>query len=119
EGRRLGLVQDLDLARGDLYLARRELRVLCPFRARPDRPADTEHPFVARLAERLVRSGVLLRVRDDLRDAVPVAQVDERELAVIAAGVHPAGEGHFLARERGARLAASVRPQHLSNPDRP
>src|SRR5207249_11437550 len=89
------------------------LRVLCPFPARPDRPADTENPFVARLAERLVRRRVLLRVRDDLRDAVPVAQVDERELAVIAAGVHPAGEGHFLPSKRGARLAAGVRPQHL------
>ena len=119
EGRRLRLVQNLDLGRCDLDLTGRELGVLRPFGSRPNRPADAKHPLVAHLPERLVRGRVLFRVGDHLRDSVPVTQVDERELAVIAAGVHPAGECHFLARERSACLAAAMCSQHLFNPDHP
>ena len=50
---------------------------------------------------------------DDLGDAVAVAKIDKRELAMIAAGVYPAGERHILSRERGASLATGMRPQHL------
>ena len=119
EGRRLRLVQYFDLGRRDFHLTGRELRVLRPFGSRPDRSADAKHPLVADLPERLVGSRVLLRMRDNLRDPVAIAQVDERELAMIAAGVDPAGERYFLAGERGPRLAAGVCSQHLSNPDHP
>ena len=73
EGRGLGLVQDLDLVRHDLDVAGRKLRVLRPFRAQTDAAAHAEHPFVTRFAQRSVRRRVLLRVRDDLRDPVPIA----------------------------------------------
>jgi len=44
---------------------------------------------------RLVRVGL---VDDDLRDPVPVAQVQEDQLAVVAAPMHPPGEPRVCAR---------------------
>ena len=45
--------------------------------------------------------GQELGVEDDLREAGAVAQVDEDELAVVAAAVDPALEAHGLADVRG------------------
>src|SRR2546428_3032624 len=112
EGRGLRLVQDLDLVRDDLDLAGREPRVLRSLRAGTHAAAHAEHPFVACLAQRRVSRGVVLRVRDDLRDAVAIAQVDERELAVVTPGVYPSSKRHWLTRVRGADLAAGMRRQH-------
>jgi hypothetical protein len=112
EGRGLRLVQHFDLASRDLYVARRELRVFRALGSRPHCPADSEDPLVADLPEGGVCGRVLLRVRDDLREAVAVAEIDEGELAVVTAGMYPSGKRDFLARERGARLAAGMRSQH-------
>jgi hypothetical protein len=43
-----------------------------------------------------------------LRDAVAVAQIEEDEVAVIAAAVDPAHEGDGLAGVGGAEFAAGV-----------
>ena len=118
EGRGLRLVQHLDLGRHDLDVAGRKLRVLRSLRSRPHRSPNAEDPFVAHLPEGGVRCGVLVGVRDNLRDPVAVTQINECEPALVAARVHPAGERHLLARKRGARLAAGMGPQHAS-PDRP
>ena len=93
ERRRLRLVEDHDLGRGHLDLARGELWVLRPLAARTHRAGDLEDPLVPHIFERGMRRGLFRSVSDDLRDAVAIAQVDERDVAVIAARVHPAGEG--------------------------
>ena len=48
-------------------------------------------------------------VHDDLGDPVPVTQVQEDELAVVAAAVDPAGQARAGAGVGGAELAAGVR----------
>ena len=53
-------------------------------------------------------SGASVCVDDDLGEAVPVAQVEEDELAVVAAAVDPAGERRVRPRVGGAQLAAGV-----------
>ena len=51
-----------------------------------------------------------LFVEDDLRDAAAVADVEEDEVAVVAAAVDPAHEDYVLAGVFGAELSAAVRP---------
>ena len=47
-------------------------------------------------------------VHDDLGDSVPVAQVQEDELAVVAAAVDPAGQARAGSGVSGAELAAGM-----------
>src|SRR5581483_10271235 len=51
-----------------------------------------------------------LLVEDELRDAVPVAEIDEQDVAVIAAAMHPAVEHDRLPGVRLPQLAAGMRP---------
>ncbi len=63
-----------------------------PARRRATSPAAvTTNSFRTRLAD-LVRLGRVGFVDDDLRDPVPVTQVEEDQLAVVAAAMDPAGE---------------------------
>ena len=96
EGGREGLVQDLDARGEDLDLARGHVTVDGLGRAAADRPLDGEHPLGAGSMGGLVGLGVL-RVDDDLDNAVRVAEVEEDEAAVVAAAVDPAGEAHGAA----------------------
>ena len=45
---------------------------------------------------------------DDLRDAAAVAQIEEDEVAEIAAAVHPSHEHNFRAGVGGAQLATHM-----------
>jgi hypothetical protein len=47
-------------------------------------------------------------VEDDLRDAGAVAEVEEDEVAVVAAAVDPAHEDNVLAGVGGAQIAAEM-----------
>src|SRR6185503_15003872 len=47
-------------------------------------------------------------VDDDLRDAVAIAQVEERQLPVLPTAMDPAGERRALAGVLGAELARGV-----------
>jgi hypothetical protein len=49
-----------------------------------------------------------LGTEDDLRDAVPIAKIDERAAAVVSVAVHPAAESNFGINVIGAEFAASV-----------
>ena len=98
ERRRLRLGQDLDLTRPKLDLPRRHARVLGPGQARATSPATvTTNSLRTRLRDLVGLRRVGL-VDDDLGDAVPVAQVQEDELAVVAAPMHPPGEPRVCAR---------------------
>ena len=49
------------------------------------------------------------RVDDDLGEAIVVAEVHEKDSAVVAKAEHPAGKSNGLARVRGAELIARMR----------
>ena len=92
ERRGLGLGQDLDLGGPELDLAGRELGVLRARQPLGDRARDGDHELGADPARDGMRLGRVGLVDDDLGDAVPVAQVQEDQLAVVAATMDPAGE---------------------------
>src|SRR5918994_1059809 len=103
EGRRLGRVEDLDLALAHLDLAGGQAVVDRALGAGPDRAGDAHDPLGA---------GLDRPVDHALDDALAVAQVDERELvAVLAAARHPAAQRDPFADVGGAELAAPVRAQ--------
>ena len=57
-----------------------------------------------------------IRIADDLRQALAVAQVDEDHAAVVAAAMRPAAQGDDLVDEAGVDLAA-VMGTHELYPD--
>ena len=92
----------------DLDLAGRQLGVGVPFGPMPHGALDLHDPLAAgRLGRRVGVRGVL-GVRDHLRDAVAIAQVEEGEVAVIAPSMHPPGQRHALADVLGTQLATGM-----------
>ena len=51
--------------------------------------------------------GVYVRIEYDLRDAFPVAQIDEYQIAVVTSPVHPTGQRHLLPHMRFPELSAA------------
>ena len=100
EGRRLRLGQDPDLGRADLDVAGRQARVLGPGEPALDVADDRDDELGADPAGLLVRGRRVGLVDDDLGQAVAVAQVEEDELAVVAAAMDPAGQTRRSARRR-------------------
>ena len=56
--------------------------------------------------------GMFLGPEDDLGDAFAVAQIDENDAAVVAAGIDPAGKGDGLADVIYAELMAEMGAVH-------
>ncbi len=118
EGRGVGLVEDRELDRVDLDLAGRQARVHVRAAAE-DRAADADDPLGSeRLREvmRLLREIAVareLRVEDDLRDALTVAQIDEDAAAMVAVARHPSEQDDFLAGVRCAQGAVVMRAFEL------
>ena len=94
--------QHLDLPRENLDLAGRQVRVDGLGRAVAHGAVDADAPFGAHALGR--REGRRIRVGDDLREAVMVAQVDEEQPAMVAHAVHPARQADR--RRRHPRRAA-------------
>ena len=78
--------------------------------AQLDRADDGDDELVAQLFGFVVDGGASLAAEDDLGDAGAVAQVDEDDLAEVAAAVDPSHEDGFLAGVGGAE-----RPAHVSS----
>ncbi len=78
------------------------LRVLGPGEPRGDLALHLDHELVADPARDVVRLGRVRAIDDDLGDPVAVAQVQEDQLAVVAASMDPAGES-------GGRAASVAR----------
>ena len=100
------LRKHLDLARENFDLAGRQVRVHRLGRAVADRAVDADAPFGAHALGGL--EGRRIRIGDDLRQAVMVAEVDEEQPAVIAHAVHPARQADVGADIRGAERAAGM-----------
>ena len=100
ERRRVGLREHLDLAVGELDLARGEVRVHRALGARGDRAGDPQHPLGPH---------VDAAVDHALHDAAAVAEVDEGELlAVLASAVHPPADRDAPSDVGGPEAAAQV-----------
>src|SRR3990172_4709345 len=95
EGRRLGAVEDLEVARVDLDLAGPELRIRIRS-ARRDLAANADTVLQAELTGRLVHLGEDVLLEHHLGEPLAVAQVDEDRPAVVAAVVDPAEEHDLL-----------------------
>src|SRR5262249_15158912 len=112
EGRRRAAVEDLHLVCPDLDLARTKLGVLLAGKPMNDGPFDGDDPFAAQLARGVEQFLAALRLENDLGDAVAVAEIDEHEQILIAAGVDPPVENDGFADVGFAQLAAGVSPPH-------
>ncbi len=100
EGRRLRLVEHLDLARDDLDRAGREVVVHRPGGTGRDVADDAQNPLAPH-AVRDLESGHL-RIDDDLHDARDIAHVEEDFAAVITTARDPSAHGHRSADVAGA-----------------
>ena len=117
-------VVDLDLVSKDFNAAGDHVAVLGAGGTRAHLAGDADAVFVAQRFGQL--EGVrAIRVDHDLGDALAITQVDKDDAAVVAATVHPAGEGHdlfevFLVDETGVGSTHGFsRCQfHCGRPDR-
>ena len=71
-------------------------------------PFDRDHKFRAQLFGLRVRLGMQLLIEDDLGDSGAVAQIDENQLAQIAAAMHPAHQHDVFIGVGCAQIAAVV-----------
>ena len=118
ERRGVGLVEDRELDRVDLDLAGRQARVHVRAAAQND-AADADDPLGPQACA--VSCDVFgeipvsreLRVEDDLRDALAVAQIDEDAAAVVAVARYPPEKDDFLAGVRCAEGAVVMRAFEL------
>ena len=108
ERRRLRLVEDPHGAGLELDVAGRELRVLRAGLAPLDDALERHDELGSQAAGLGVRLGGVARVDHHLRDPVPVAQVDEDQLPVVAPPVDPAGELRRRARVVRPQVPAGV-----------
>jgi hypothetical protein len=108
ERRHLRWIEDGEPIHGHLDRTGRQLRVAGPLGTRPHDALDLHHPLVAGRLGGGVRISRFIRIRHHLRDAVPVAQIEEGEVAVIASPVDPTGQRNALAGVLGAQLAAGM-----------
>ena len=61
-----------------------------------------------------MRSGLLLLVEDNLRQARPIAQINKNQVAEIATPVDPSHQDHVLIGISSAEIAAIVRSLQCS-----
>ena len=73
------------------------MRILGAGRALLHAASDTQHVFAAHFFGGGECGGVV-RVEDDLRKTIPVAQIDKDNPAVVAAAIHPATQRDGLCK---------------------
>ena len=95
-----------DFAREDLDLARRQVCIDRHIGARLDRAVDGDHRFQLDPVEDRQRRAVF--IRDDLGDAVMIAQIDEQHAAMIALVVHPTRQANGVANIILGQLGAGM-----------
>ena len=96
EGRRYRGIQHFDRVTEDFYFTARNVGIHRSLRAGTHLARDLEAELVAhRLGNR--EHFRTIRIADDLRQALAVAQVDKDDATVVAPTMGPAAESHFLA----------------------
>ena len=106
-GKFLRLAQDFEAGRQNFDLAGRKLLVRRAFRTLAHDAVNAHHPLRTHSLDRLERG--TFAIGDNLRHAVVVAQVDEKQAAVIAHPMNPARQAHGRADIRSAQRPAGVR----------
>ena len=106
-GHFLGLREHLDLCGENFDLTGRQLTVKRTLRALAHFAVDADHPFGAHRLGDL--KGGAVGIGDDLGDAVVVAQIDEKQPAMVAHAVHPARQAHVLGDVCRPQLPARMR----------
>ena len=109
EGRRLGLIQHQKRARHHFHFAGGKLRIHRSRRAHHNFPFHSHHVFGANLLRPVVHFRADGGIADDLRPARVVAQIEEDQIAEVAADIHPAGQENRLPSVLFAKLAAIMR----------
>src|SRR5215475_7214776 len=84
ERRSLRIVQDLQFRGEHFDLASHHVRIVILFGARDALAGDGQHIFRARLPGAIEQRGVDLFAEDELRDAVAVAEMNEKQRAMVA-----------------------------------
>ena len=106
--RRFGVVQNVELRGHHFHFPGRQLRIgLLPAH---HAAFHGSHVLGAQLLGAGVRLRMLLLVKDDLRDAGAVAQINEEQVSQVAAAVHPTHQDDVAVGIAGAQVAAVVRP---------
>jgi hypothetical protein len=97
EGRRLGLIENLDGIDEHLDFTRRQVRVFGFRRPSGYLPVDRHDTLGPKRVGCLVDAGVPLRIEHYLRQTGSIPQVDEEQTPVIAPPLHPPHQAHRLA----------------------
>jgi hypothetical protein len=97
-------IQDFEALDRDLDVTRRQARILGAGRAASNGAAHAKHVFVAQVLR--FREAGVLRIEDDLRNPLVVANVDEDQASMVAAPIDPAVELDLPAFVGGAQHAA-------------
>ncbi len=106
ERRRLGIVQYVQARGHHFHFARCDFRIgLLPAN---HFAFDSHDEFRTQLFGFFVRFGMQLFVEHNLRQSRAVAQVNEDQLAQIAAAMNPAHQDHIFISVRRAQVAAVV-----------
>ncbi len=82
--------------------------ILLPREPGRHNPLDPDDVLVAQLAGCRLELGTGVGLEDDLGQPVPVADVNERQAAEIAPGVHPAVQDHGAPHVVACQLAAMM-----------
>ena len=98
--------QNLHVPDEDLDLAGRDLGVHQFGRARLHLAVDADAPFRPQALDLVENRAV--GVAQHLRDPVMVPQVDEKDTAVVANSVNPAGKAHGFSDVRGVQVCAGM-----------
>ena len=114
ERRGARFIENPDLRRHHFDFAGGHVGIHRPRRALRHRAFHRDDVFVAHLFGALVNRRIDLFVENRLRQAFPVAQVDENDGAVIAPPVDPSHQEDLLARVGGAQLAAAMSTAKLA-----
>ena len=105
---KLRVVQDQQVRRGDFDFAGDHFRVDRIGAAQADLADSGDDVFRANMLGFGMAFGRKVLVQHNLRNAVAIAQVEEDEVAVIAAAIHPAHQRDGFAGVGGAQFAAGV-----------
>src|SRR5438034_10623928 len=96
EGEIICAIQNVQGAWNDFDVSRHKLWIFGAWHARRDLATDLDHVFATQCMRLLRKLGVFFRAKDNLRQTLAVAQINENDAAVITRNMHPTGKRHLF-----------------------